>query len=215
MRKASLIYTCVVSFVLGVSSALAADIGVMPTKAPAYVPYNWTGLYVGINGGGGWGRSNFSAPFATGNFNVSGGLVGGTLGYNWQINPWVWGLEGDIDWSNIRGSTPCLGTSCDTRNSWLGTFRGRVGYAWDRWLPYFTGGLAVGDIRTSITGVGSANTTRAGWTIGGGLEGQFFLPRWTAKIEYLYVDLGRGGSILGSDASFHAHLLRGGLNYRF
>ena len=172
---------------LGSASASAADIQrrQMPAKAPAYLPpppYNWTGFYVGINGGGGWGRSDFSAPFSTGSFNTSGGLVGGTLGYNWQMGQAVFGLEGDVDWSNIRGSAACGGgvTVCETRNDWLGTFRGRVGYAFDRFLPYVTGGLAVGDIKTSIAGLGSTNDTKAGWTVGGGIEAAIAGP-WTAK----------------------------------
>jgi outer membrane immunogenic protein len=199
----------------------AADIArrqAMPMKAPAYnAPYNWTGFYVGINGGGGWGRSNFSDPFASGSFNTSGGLVGGTAGYNWQMNQVVFGVEGDIDWSNIRGSSVCgtaIITSCETRNDWLGTARGRLGYAFDRFMPYVTGGLAVGEIKTSIAGIGSANDTKAGWTAGAGLEAAIAGP-WTAKIEYLYVDLGRGGSVLGSDAKFNTNLVRAGLNYRF
>lgn len=206
---------------LGSASAQAADIQrrQMPAKAPAYLPpppYNWTGFYVGINGGGGFGHSDFSAPFSTGSFNTSGGLVGDTLGYNWQMGQAVFGLEGDADWSNIRGSAVCGGgvTVCEMRNDWLGTFRGRLGYAFDRFLPYVTGGLAVGDIKTSIAGLGSTNDTKAGWTVGGGIEAAIAGP-WTAKVEYLYVDLGRGGSILGSDAKFTTNIVRAGLNYRF
>src|SRR5689334_23105704 len=204
---------------LGSASANAADIQrrQMPAKAPAYLPappYNWTGFYVGINGGGGWGRSDFSAPFTTGSFDVSGGLVGGTLGYNWQMGEVVLGLEGDADWSNIRGSAACGVTSCETRNHWLGTVRGRLGYAFDRFMPYVTGGLAVGDIKTTVAGVGSASDTKAGWTAGGGIEAAIAGP-WTAKVEYLHVDLGRTSSVLGSDAKFNADIVRAGLNYRF
>ena len=204
---------------LGVASASAADLPrrqAMPAKAPMYMApiYSWTGPYIGINGGGGWGRSNFSSPLATDNFNTSGGLVGGTLGYNYQINQMVLGVEGDIDWSNIRGSTLCGGLSCETRNNWLGTVRGRVGYAAGRFMPYVTGGAAFGDIKTSVAGIGDSSTTKAGWTVGGGLEANIAGP-WSAKVEYLYVDLGRGGSVLGSDASFHSNIVRAGINYRF
>jgi outer membrane immunogenic protein len=204
---------------LGVASASAADITrrqAMPAKAPVYVapPYNWTGFYAGINGGGGWGGSDFSAPVSTGTFATSGGLVGGTLGYNWQMDQVVFGLEGDIDWSNIRGSTPCGGTSCETRNDWLATVRGRLGYAFDHVMPYVTGGAAFGNIKTSIAGVGDSSDSKAGWTVGGGLEAAIAGP-WTAKVEYLYVDLGNGGSIAGSDASFHTNIVRAGFNYRF
>jgi outer membrane immunogenic protein len=217
MRKIVFTGACALSMIVGVVSAFGADIGPrnMPTKAPVYAAaYNWTGFYAGINGGGGWGYSDFSAPFSSGSLKPSGGLFGGTLGYNWQMGQTVFGIEGDIDWSNIRGSSPCGVTNCDTRNSWLGTVRGRLGYAADRYMPYVTGGLAVGDIRTSITGVGSADSTKAGWTLGGGFEAAV-APRLTAKIEYLYVDLGRGGSIAGSDASFRSNIVRAGLNYRF
>jgi len=218
MRKIVLASTGILTVVLGIGSAYAADIAPrarMPARQePRYLPYNWTGAYIGINGGGGWGRSDFSAPISSGSFNTSGGLVGGTLGYNWQSGPAVFGLEGDLDWSNIRGSTACGATSCETHNSWLSTVRGRLGYAMDRVMPFVSGGLAVGDIRTSIAGVGSANTTKAGWTIGGGVEAAV-APHVTAKIEYLYVDLGRGGSVAGSDARFDSHVVRAGLNYRF
>src|SRR5476651_2428867 len=72
-----------------------------PARAPAFAPvYNWTGFYIGVNGGGGWGRSRWDSADA---FNISGGLVGGTLGYNYQVGQLVWGVEGDIDWSNIKG----------------------------------------------------------------------------------------------------------------
>ncbi len=133
------------------------------------------------------------------------------------MNQVVFGVEGDIDWSNIRGSSVCgtaIITSCETRNDWLGTARGRLGYAFDRFMPYVTGGLAVGEIKTSIAGIGSANDTKAGWTAGAGLEAAIAGP-WTAKVEYLYVDLGRGGSVLGSDSKFTTNIVRAGLNYRF
>jgi outer membrane immunogenic protein len=204
---------------LGIASASAADIqrrAVMPAKAPVIVTsaYNWTGPYIGISGGEGWGRSDFSAPLSSGSFKTSGGLVGGTLGYNYQINQVVLGLEGDASWSDLRGSSTCGGLSCQTSNNWLGTARARLGYAVDRFMPYVTGGAAFGDIKTNVAGLGSASTTKAGWTAGGGVEAAIAGP-WTAKLEYLYVDLGRGGSIAGSDASFKTNIVRAGLNYRF
>jgi outer membrane immunogenic protein len=202
---------------LGVASASAADIARRPplVAQPVYVaPFSWTGAYVGINGGYGWGNSSFSTPFPSGSFNTSGGLVGGTLGYNWQVNQIVFGVEGDLDASWIKGSGTCAGLSCQTKNTWLGTVRGRLGYAVDRFMPYVTGGLAVGDINNTITGIGSANETKAGWTAGGGLEYAINGP-WSVKAEYLYVDLGRGGAIGGSNAKFQTNIVRAGLNYRF
>ncbi len=203
---------------LGIASAQAADIQQrMPAKAPVYVApmYNWTGFYVGINGGGGWGRSSFDGPFGTaGSFSTSGGMVGGTLGYNWQASSLVWGLEGDIDWANINGSAPCAGTTCSTRQRWLSTVRGRLGYDAGRFMPYVTGGAAFGNVRNTITGVGTASSTEAGWTVGAGIEAAL-IANWTAKVEYLYVGLGRGGNVAGSSAKVHDNLLRVGLNYRF
>jgi outer membrane immunogenic protein len=202
---------------LGVANA--ADLPrrhTMPAKAPMMyeAPYNWTGLYVGINGGGGWGHSDIAAPFSSGSYNTSGGLVGGTLGYNWQAGQAVFGIEGDIDWTHLRGNGACAGTSCETRNDWLGTARGRIGYAFDRVMPYVTGGAAFGNIKASAAGIGSASESKAGWTVGGGLEAAIAGP-WTAKVEYLYVDLGRGASFLGADTAFKTNIVRAGLNYRF
>jgi outer membrane immunogenic protein len=208
------------------SQAMAADLGrraQMPVKAPEYMApvYMWAGPYVGINGGGGWGDSSWSGAPATGSFDVSGGMIGGTIGYNWQQGPYVFGLEGDIDWSNIKGSTTVnCALGCETRNTWLGTVRGRVGYAWDRFLPYFTGGLAVGGVEANRPLFGGDSETRAGWTIGGGVE--FALaPQWSAKVEYLYVDLGsfdcgtRCGAFSPDNVSFTSSLVRGGINYKF
>jgi outer membrane immunogenic protein len=191
-----------------VGAANAADIlrrDVMPMNPPPYyAPYNWTGFYIGINGGGGWGNTDWSGA----SFNTSGGLAGGTLGYNWQMGQGVFGLEGDFDWSNIGASTTC-GTSCEVRNHWLSTVRARFGYAFDRFMPYVTGGLAFGEVETSAAGVVSVTDTKVGWTIGAGVEGAIAGP-WTAKVEYLYVDLGNS-----ANADFRAHVGRVGLNYRF
>ena len=152
--------------------------------------YNWTGFYLGINGGGAWGDSDWNAFFA-GN-RPSGGMIGVTAGYNWQGagSPWVFGLEGDIDWAFIDDSFACpVGLACQTKNNWLGTFRGRVGYSFDRIMPYITGGLAVGDIEANRTGFIGASDTNAGWTIGAGVEAAI-AGNWSAKVEYLYTDLG-------------------------
>ena len=220
MRR--IFFTTVSLLVLAATSAVAADLprGMPPTKAPAYVPvagYTWTGFYAGINGGYGFGGSNWSA-FGT-DTDVSGGLVGITAGYNWQAGNLVFGLEGDMDWSNIRGSfvSAACPTGCETKNNWLGTFRGRLGYAVDRVMPYVTGGLAVGDVHATQAGIGSVSDTNAGWTIGGGIEA-VIAPNWTAKLEYLYVDLGNvgcGTCLPASNVDFQANIVRAGLNLKF
>ena len=206
-----------------VTGALAADLPRgMPAKAPAYVPvgYNWTGFYLGINGGYGWGRSDWSG--FGGSANPSGGMAGLTGGYNWQTpgSPWVVGLEGDIDWSDLRGNftnAACLG-GCETRNTWLGTVRGRFGYAMDRVMPYVTGGLAVGDVQANQGGFAGVRDTKAGWTVGAGIEAAL-VGNWTAKVEYLHVDLGSVdcgvACSVPTSASFNAEVVRGGLNLRF
>jgi len=213
-----------VAALLTAQSAFAADLSVAPLyKAPPPVAtpaYDWSGFYLGINGGGGWGHSTWDAN-ATG-IRTSGGLVGGTAGYNWQLGSAVLGVEGDIDWANLKGtstSTLCpLG--CSTSDSWLGTVRGRAGYAFGGVLPYVTGGLAVGDIRAATPGFAGATNTNAGWTVGGGVE--FALPgNWSAKAEYLHVDLGRFncgtncGIAATDNVSMHDDIFRAGINYRF
>jgi len=203
-------------------AATAADLPPAPYyKGPApYTPvYNWTGFYVGLNGGGGFG---FSTWDSAGSSNPSGGLVGGTVGYNYRIGWAVVGAEGDIDWTDLSDKTTsatCL-TGCTTSNSWLATARVRIGYAADRFMPYITGGAAFGNISASSPGLVGASTTNAGWTIGAGLE--FAITgHWTAKAEYLFVDLGKfncgfncgGGSV--DNVSFNSNILRAGVNYRF
>jgi outer membrane immunogenic protein len=205
-------------------SATAADLSVAPlykAPPPAMAPaYNWSGFYLGINGGGGWGHSNWDTSATR--VNTSGGLVGGTAGYNWQIGSAVLGLEGDIDWANLKGtnSSALCPAGCSTSDTWLSTVRGRAGYAFGGVLPYVTGGLALGDIRAATPGFAGASETNAGWTAGGGIE--FALPgNWSAKAEYLYVDLGRfncGVSCNGlptDNVSMHDNVVRAGVNYRF
>ena len=190
-------------------------------RAPVYgLGYNWTGFYFGINGGGGWGRSQWDG---VSKFDLSGGLIGGTIGYNWQFSQWVIGVEGDADWSNIRGTTTVLcAPGCETRNHWLATVRGRVGYAFDRFLPYITAGLALGDIHANlnVAGFPGGSVTSAGWTAGGGVE-VGIVSNVSVKAEYLYVDLSdyncgfNCGLAANGNVSFYANVFRGGLNIRF
>lgn len=203
--------------------AHAADLGLAPLyKAPPAVAttYNWSGFYLGANGGGAWGDSHWQGAART---DLSGGLAGGTAGYNYQTGPVVLGVEGDIDWSGLSGSTSsaaCPGGSCGTSETWLSTVRGRAGYAFDRFLPYVTGGLAVGDIRANAPGVPGGSATNAGWTLGGGVE--FALPgNWSAKAEYLHVDLGSFNCGTGcgiapnENVSLRENVFRAGVNYHF
>jgi outer membrane immunogenic protein len=200
----------------------AADLSLAPlykAPPPEVAPiYNWTGFYLGANGGGGWGHSFWNAN-ATG-INPSGGQAGGTLGYNRQLGNVVFGVEGDVDWSGLSGrnTTPGCPGGCTTSDSWLSTVRGRIGYAFDRVMPYATGGLAVGDIRASAAGLAGGSTTNAGWTLGGGVE--VALPgNWSAKAEYLRVALGgfncTGCGVPTNNVSLQENVFRAGVNYHF
>jgi outer membrane immunogenic protein len=207
-------------------AAVAADM-----RPPVYkgVPrsvvsyYNWSGFYVGATVGYGTGTStwDYSAlGLADGDVSPKGMMYGITLGYNWQAGSFVYGVEADYNFSSVTGSAACLapGFTCETSNSWLATFRGRVGYAFDRLLPYVTVGGAYGDIRARQTLAGVTvlenNESRLGFAIGAGVE-YAFLANWTAKLEYLYVDLGSFEVTPLVPVSLNQHIFRAGLNYRF
>ena len=199
---------------------VAAETGAVLSSA-----YNLTGFYVGIEGGGGWGRSRQTDTNGTtsGSYSVNGGLAGGTVGFNWQIGPaGLLGVESDVSWTNIDGSTRpavCSG-SCFTKLQWLGTARPRLGVAiLGRFVPYLTGGFAFGDIRAGQTGIDSFSHTkiRTGWTVGGGLEAMIS-SNWSIKGEYLFVDLGNSENYkvaIPVKVDYHTNILRLGVNYRF
>ena len=202
-------------------AALAADLPQPSYKAPAYSApsyANWTGFYVGLNGGYGFGTSDWDAPAAS--LSPKGALFGATLGYNFQTGVWVWGVEGDFDVSTMKDSIACGGAgACETKNSWLGTARARLGYAgWNNWLPYITGGVAGGEIKADDA-FGSASKTKIGYAFGGGVEYAMW-TNWSVKLEYLYVDLGSfdcgvSCGAISDSVSFKSNLVRAGLNYRF
>ena len=202
-------------------AAHAADLPRGPYKAPAYVApayANWTGFYAGINGGYGFGKSNWDAPAVSPS---PKGILGGlTVGYNFQTGTWVWGLEGDIDYSAMKGSTDCVGGTCETKLNWLATARGRLGYAgWNNFLPYLTGGAGIGNVKATSP-FGDASKTQIGWTAGLGMEYAMW-SNWSVKLEYLYADLGKfscGTCVPGPGAdqvSFKNNIARIGVNYRF
>jgi outer membrane immunogenic protein len=211
-----------VGALLAAPSAHAADLSLAPLyKAPpteVTQAYNWTGFYLGLNGGGGWGDSHWQG---IGRTDLSGAMAGGTAGYNWQLGRAVLGLEGDVDWSNLTGTSASpLCPGCTTSDTWLSTVRGRVGYAFDRFLPYVTGGLATGDIRAAVPGLPGGTSANAGWTVGGGVE--FALPgNWSAKAEYLHIDLGAFncgvdcGGAPNENVSLRDNVFRAGVNYHF
>jgi outer membrane immunogenic protein len=219
--------------------AFASD---MPVRAPVYkaaapVPYDpWAGFYVGIEGGEGWSRTHVVIPgtaFDTGSIKGHGGLIGGTVGYNWQWTNWVAGIEADYGWSHIAaiGHDAAVFPTCTaggigqcgaTLES-FGTARGRLGYSFNRLLVYGTAGLGFGDLKGIISNPGSAITgtgskTNTGFVYGGGLEAMLG-QNWTAKIEYLHVDLGDGPVVTNGTArqalDWKTDIVRVGLNYKF
>ncbi len=275
MKKSMLGLVAIGALIVG--PAMAADLR-MPVKAPPapIVPvYSWTGWYIGLNAGGIWSASRdtveptgcFLVPTVlcggpltnnalrtdTGNLNGSGFTGGGQIGYNWQNNAFVYGLEADLNFSSLNATytvsralaAPLVGVLNHTVNEkldWFGTLRGRLGVTpVPQALLYVTGGLAYGHVTSNSninftagtdTYVGALDVTRAGWTVGGGGEWAFS-PNLSAKIEYLYVDLGRvnyadscvspavicGGFTPApsyqTDLTIRDHIVRFGLNYRF
>ena len=203
-----------VATLLGLSGAAAADLAPTPyVKAPPPPPmYNWSGWYVGLNVGGSWGHQDTTLDgFGTNSLSLDGVIGGGQLGYNWQGlgSPWVFGIEADIQGSdehNNNGTFAGIGSAIayQQKFEWFGTVRGRVGWVTGyegRWLPYVTGGLAYGESKINgaqtLPGPATAfsrSDTRVGWTVGAGLEWAF-APQWSAKVEYLYIDLDKDPNI--------------------
>ena len=166
--------------------------------------YSWAGPYLGGNLGYAWGSVDNNPTKPSG---LSGGVQGG---YNWQTGPWVFGVEGDIE---ITGADDTF-APWKFSNPWFGTLRGRAGYALNNILFYGTFGLAYGDIKGEKSGL-SEDKTHIGWAGGLGME-VGVTPNWSAKVEYLYMDLSnRAYSITGVNNGFETNMLRFGINYHF
>jgi len=204
-----LIFGTVMSIVLGWTMlASAADLP-YGSRAPYTInqplnAYSWAGPYLGGNFGYDWGSVDNNRTKPSG---FSGGIQ---AGYNWQVGPWVFGVEGDIVASGAEDTFAPWKFS----NPWFGTVRGRIGYALNNILFYGTGGLAFGELRGQTFGL-SESHTNAGWTAGVGAE--FGLTQnWSAKIEYLYVNLADSYfTITGMSHGHQFGLVRAGVNYHF
>jgi outer membrane immunogenic protein len=186
-------------------SAAAADLRPAPyTPIAQSGLYNWSGAYAGLNLGYQWGSVTNSA------INPSGLAGGGQFGYNWQSGQFVFGGETDLQFSGADDTFAPFKFS----NPWFGTLRGRAGVAFNNVLLYATLGLAYGDLKATSAGIDETRT-EVGWAGGVGLE-YGFAPNWSAKAEYLYLDLGsRGFTITGTNNGLQANLLRFGVNYHF
>jgi outer membrane immunogenic protein len=166
--------------------------------------YSWAGPYLGGNLGYEWGTVSNTGTKPNG---VTGGI---DAGYNWQTGNWVYGIEGDIQLSAADDTFAPYKFS----NPWFGTARGRIGYAFNNILLYGTGGVAFGDLRGDTFGL-SEDHVAAGWTAGLGAE--FALTQnWSAKAEYLYVDLSsQRYNITGLPNGYSFGVARVGVNYHF
>lgn len=190
---------------IAAAPALAADLYRGPAfAATPFSPYNWNGAYVGVNLGYQWGKAtNWSV-------NPSGLMGGGQLGYNWQSGSFVFGVEADLQASAADDTFGAYKFA----NPWFGTVRGRGGYAMNNVLIYLTGGLAYGGGRVTF-GPASESQTHTGWTIGAGVE-VGLTPNWSAKAEYLYVELSDQAYVLtGIRNGLQSNVFRLGVNYRF
>jgi outer membrane immunogenic protein len=240
----------------------AADLGARPVvRAPVMAPpvvYNWSGFYIGGNVGGKWANHDGDifvdavgftpvglAAFGTGGDNSNSSVVGGgQIGYNWQSGPWVFGIEGDFQGTNLKREFVCCGPlapalffspgdAVSVKNDWQASVRGRLGYAWDRFMVYATGGVAFANIKVSVALVptpgfpglvASDSDTLTGWTVGGGIEYGLW-TNWTIGAEYRFshfdsADFNHGNFPLTtfplrSSFDLETHEVTARLNYRF
>jgi outer membrane immunogenic protein len=218
------------SLFAGAAMLLVASTPAWSADTVAVVPvasFNWSGAYLGVVGSYNWGHTDWRFDNGTNaDHRANGGGIGGTIGYNWQFpNNLVLGIEGDVSWLDASGGTSCPNPAfdCNSKVSWLGTVRPRVGYAFGPFMPYVTGGAAFGKVKLSSPAAGgvpgiSESHTAFGWAAGTGVE-YALTDHLTAKLEYLHVDLGKDtyfGST--SDISRGRWLddgIRVGLNYKF
>ncbi|MBV8791255.1 MAG: porin family protein [Pseudolabrys sp.] len=192
--------------VLAANAASAADFprGSYSQRPVASPIYNWSGAYAGLNLGYQWGETTNNPTRPAG---IAGG---GQIGYNWQNGAFVFGGETDIQ---ISGADDTF-APWKFANPWFGTLRGRAGYAYNNFLFYGTLGLAYGGVKGTLAGLDESKT-HGGWTAGVGVE-VGLNPAWSARVEYLYVDLSdRSYSITGVKNGVESNLLRFGINYHF
>jgi outer membrane immunogenic protein len=215
--------------------ANAADLK-MPVKAPPPPPlppqFSWTGCYVGGNAGGIWTRNDFSVAADTfagqvdGSVDVSGGVAGVQVGCNYQTYNWVFGIQGDWDWTNVSGSindAVFVGVTDSVKIKSLASATGRIGYAWDRFLLYAKGGGAweTVDFTSAGTSISTISDTRSGWTVGGG--GEYAFTDWlTGFVEYDFYDFGTRSVTLNPFSgvvTFNVQetqsVAKAGLNFKF
>lgn len=223
----------VLAFATFSSSAMSADLGGAPAPAwdpplTSYAnPATWTGMYLGLSGGYGWGQSDHTRAGDEVSTDPEGGLAALTLGYNYQMmGGLVLGLEGDVGIMDLNADDKAVFGNHSFHSEfgpWWATVRGRAGYTFDRTLIYGTGGAAFMGVDETIVGDTPADTarnrdTRSGWVVGGGIE-RAFAPNMSAKVEYLHMDFGTFNGITENQDAFafdnKIDLVRAGVNYKF
>ena len=211
MKKFWLASLGLVALGMMAAPASAADLAAKPyVKAPPAPPpaiYDWTGFYIGANGGWGSAHNCFDVAPLGGVFtrdfcsNQSGGVVGGQVGYRWQTNQFVFGVEGQGDWANLsrtRFSVINPVISEQAKVDGIGLITGQLGWAWNAALLYFKGGAAVTGNRFTVCDTlnglcGSLSNTRWGGTVGVGFE-YGFGPGWSVGVEYDHLFMGHANN---------------------
>ena len=247
MKKLLLAGVAVTALYAG--SANAADLA---RPAPVYVPrpvvvplFTWTGCYAGGNGGGLWAADTWTDTIfgGFGSNTASGGLGGLQGGCNYQVGAWVFGIQGDYDWTRASSNTanaiipaffggaPVVGLTDSTKHNTLASATGRVGYSWDRFLAYVKAGGAW--LQTSYTlqnagvAIATASSTQSGWTVGVG--GEYAFLNWlTGFVEYDYYGFNNSNSgalvcgavacgvaLTGTGIKENVNVVKAGLNFKF
>jgi outer membrane immunogenic protein len=216
-----------------VTSAGTASAADMPqtapyTRAPYASPaYNWTGFYIGAMGGYGWSdqvRATIGGLTVSASSNdLKGGFGGGTVGYNWQAGNWVFGIEADAAWSDIKFSESAFGVTLTDKIQSFGSVTGRMGFLpANSVLLYVKGGYAWADNEVSATGFGvtfAESRFHSGWTVGAGLE-YMFVPNWSGKVEYMYADYSNANYLTsfvpgGIGLGVTVNTVKAGVDYHF
>jgi outer membrane immunogenic protein len=236
MKKTILLLTASVIALGAAGSAFAADLPARTyTKAPpiAMAAYDWSGFYIGLNGGGGWSHTNWTLGngLSEGSTNANGGTVGGQVGYRWQTGPVVFGVEAQGNWADLSGdnTSQLFADRNHTKIDAFGLFTGQIGYTFNNVLLYAKGGAAVVDDKYDVYGIPSnlllatASETRWGGTVGVGFE-YGFAPNWSAGLEYDHIFLGTNtnnlttpvGALFNAESiSQNVDLFTARINYRF
>jgi outer membrane immunogenic protein len=226
----------VVGVALSAVWGLAASAADMPYKTPApaiVAASSWTGFYIGVHGGAGWGTSASDIDISGVNLqvashNINGAIGGGQIGLNYQISSWlVVGIEGAGSWAGLKGTTPCVVIgSCTNEIKWLANVTGRAGgIVGGNTLVYVKGGAVWARNHYDASFLSfvnaTATATRLGYLIGGGAEYRF-ANNWYGFGEYNFMDFGRqtidfdvSGSTAPVNVRNQTHLLKAGINYKF